>query len=433
MKKQALRKMSAGVAALALLSLTACGGGTKDTTGEIAGTGYDGPKVDISFWNGFTGSDGAYFDEMVAEFNEANPNIKVTTTTQEWTDVYGKLPIAVQSGNGPDVAVIHIDQVSGQAAQGALSPLDGVAESMELSESDFAPVVWNAGIYNGKRYSIPLDVHMHALYYNKDVLKAAGLDPETPPATGEELLANLETLKDKGVQGMWIDSSGWMRTWFTALDAQFGGTLFSDDGTKITWNDEAGTKALTFMRDLIDKGYSPANVGQDGYWKAFAANENAYAIGGVWELANPNFEGVDWGVAPLPVIGDKSATWGSSHQFVMTSQAAKDDDKAKAAAYFINEMSKDSIKWAKANQVPARMSVQTSEEFLAIDNMEMFAGLIDETALPPSYPGLADANGELEKAISAVLLGTSKPAEALESSAQQAQKIVDDNRARYGY
>lgn len=435
MRKFTARTAVAGALAMSLLTLTACGGGSeapKDNS-TIKGEGYDGPAVELAFWNGFTGADGAYFDEMVAEFNTNNPNIKVTSTTMEWGDLYPKLPIAVKSNSGPDVAVIHLDQVANQAAQGALTPLDGVADSLKLSEADFAKVVWDGGLYNDARYSIPLDIHMHALYYNKGVLEKAGLDPEKPPTTGDELIANLDALKEKGIQGMWIDSSGWMRTWFTALLAQNGGSLFSEDGTKVTWNSEAGVKAMTWMADLIAKGYSPANVGQDGYWKAFATNENAYVIGGIWELGNPTFKDIEWGVAPLPVIGEKAATWGSSHQFVMATQVEKDENKQAAAAYFVNELSKDSIKWAKANQVPARLSVQESQEFLDIPHMEMFAGLVPTTSLPQTFPGLADSFGGLEEAINAVLLGNAQPQEALDKSAEAGQLIIDDNRSKYGY
>lgn len=433
--RTSLLRIVATASTVALATTLAACGGSDDAVdaSEISGTSYDGPAVELSFWNGFTGADGAYFDSMVEKFNAENPNITVKTTTMEWADFYTKLPIAVQSNSGPDVAVMHMDQVSTQAAQGALTPLDGVAEDLDLKESDFATSVWAGGLYQDARYGIPLDVHMHALYYNKGVLEAAGIDPETPPTTGAELEANLETLKEQGVQGMWIDSSGWMRTWFVALDAQFGGQLFSDDGSTVTWNDEAGVKALTWMSDLIEKGYSPANVGQDGYWKAFTTNQNAYVIGGIWEQSNPTFDAIDWGVAPLPAIGDEDLTWGSSHQFTATTQVEKDPDKLAAAAYFINSMSADSIEWAQANQVPARASVRESEEFKALPGMDVFGPLIDKTVLPQNFPGLPESQIKLEDAINAALLGEATPQEALDKAAKDGQVIVTENKSKFGY
>lgn len=432
-----LSRIVATVSTLALAAtLAACGGGSDNKAAEsakISGTSYDGPAVELSFWNGFTGADGAYFDAMVEKFNKENPNITVKTTTMEWGDFYTKLPIAVKSNSGPDVAVMHMDQVSTQAAQGVLLPLDGVATELGLDEADFAEAVWAGGLYQDARYGIPLDVHMHALYYNKGVLKAAGIDPDVVPTTGKELEANLEILKGQGVQGMWIDSSGWMRTWFVALDAQFGGQLYSDDGSTVTWNDEAGVQALTWMSDLITKGYSPANVAQDGYWKAFTTNQNAYVIGGIWEQGNPNFDAIEWGVAPLPTIGDNDSTWGSSHQFTATKQVEKDPNKLAAAAYFINSMSSDSIEWAKANQVPARASVRDSAEFKALPGMDVFGPLIDKAVLPQNFPGLPESQGKLEDAINSVLLGESTPKEALDKAAKDGQVIVTENKSKFGY
>lgn len=427
-------RSAVGAAVAVALALTACGGGDSPrVTGDIAGDRYDGPAVELSFWNGFTGADGAYFDEMVDTFNAENPDITVRVTTMEWGDFYQKTPVAVQAGNGPDVAVMHMDQVSTLAAQGALTPLDGVADDLGLDESDFAEAVWAGGTYDGVRYGIPLDVHMHGLYYNKDVLREAGLDPESPASTGEELIEHLEVLKANDVQGMWVDSTGWMRTWFTALQAQWGGSSFSEDGKTVTWNDEAGAKALTWLTDLVREGYSPENVGQDGYWKAFADGQNAYVIGGIWEQANPTFDAIDWGGAPLPVIGDVPATWGSSHQLTATAQVEGDADRLAAAAYFINAMSQDSLVWAEANQVPARASVRNSDELAALPGMDVFGPMIDITVLPQNFPGLPDALGRLEEAINASLLLTAEPQEALDASAADAQLILDNNQKKFGY
>ena len=423
-----------GAAVAVALALSACGGGDSPrVAGDVAGDSYDGPAVELSFWNGFTGADGAYFDEMVDTFNAENPDITVRVTTMEWGDFYQKVPVAVQAGNGPDVAVMHMDQVSTQAAQGALTPLDGVAADLGLDESDFAEAVWAGGTYDGVRYGIPLDVHMHGLYYNKGVLREAGLDPESPATTGEELLEHLEVLNEHGIQGMWVDSTGWMRTWFTALQAQWGGSAFSEDGRTVTWNDESGVAALTWLTDLVREGYSPENVGQDGYWKAFADNQNAYVIGGIWEQANPTFDSIDWGVAPLPVIGDVPATWGSSHQLTATVQVEDDPDRLAAAAYFINAMSQDSLVWAEANQVPARASVRDSAELAALPGMDVFGPMIDITVLPQNFPGLPDALGRLEEAINAALLLTAEPQDALDAAAAEAQLVVDNNQKKFGY
>ena len=85
------------------------------------------------------------------------------------------MPNAVASGAGPDVAAMHLDQVGTNAARGVIIAMDDFADDLELEESDFNPTVWKAGIYDDKRYSIPLDVHPLGFYYNNALLQKGGV------------------------------------------------------------------------------------------------------------------------------------------------------------------------------------------------------------------------------------------------------------------
>ena len=81
----------------------------------------------LAFWNGFTGGDGPFMKGMVEEFNKANPNVTVSMNTLQWADYYAKVPNAVSSGAGPDVGIMHIDQLATNAARRVIIPLDEVA------------------------------------------------------------------------------------------------------------------------------------------------------------------------------------------------------------------------------------------------------------------------------------------------------------------
>ena len=153
---------------------------------------------------------------------------------------------------------MHIDQLPTNAARGVILALDDVASALKLKESDFVPVVWNAGLYNGKRYGIPLDIHPLGLYYNKSVMEKAGLDPDDPPQTKDDYMAALEQMKGKGIQGSWMSPflfTGGLT--FQALLYQFGGQLYNEDATKATFNSDAGVSALTWMVDVVKKGTAP--------------------------------------------------------------------------------------------------------------------------------------------------------------------------------
>lgn len=435
MRHTALR-ITAVIAGVALaVGLAGCSGGGTSSGGQlqVSGKSYDGPAVELQFWNPFTGPDGAQFQTLVDTFNKKNPKVKVTMTSMAADDLYSKLPVAVKSGNGPDVAVIHLSHVATVAAGGTLLGLEDVTKSLGFKQSDFAPAVWQGGIYKGTRYSIPLDMNMLGLFYNKTVLAKAGLDPNSPPQTAQQYADALTALRKAGMQGQWIDSYGFMRTHFVSLLHQYGGTEFNAAGDKALWNSEAGVKALTWLQNLIKNGDSPKDVGADQYWTAFKNNQTAFVWGGNWALGDPDLAKIDWGVAPLPTIGDKAATWSDSHQFVATAQVSGNKNKTAAAAYFISQISANSLEWAKTYKVPARLSVRDSAGFKAIPKIGAFASEVPAVVLPNSFPGLDDANNVLVAEMNKVLLLQKDPKAALDDAVQQANVILADNKAKYGY
>ena len=433
--------LATSLGAAATVSLAACGGGSTNVPGQNqapAGSGgaegYDGPAVALNFWNGFTGGDGKVMKKLVDQFNGEHANIKVTMNTQQWADYYAKLPSAVTAGKGPEVAIMHVDSVATNAARRVIQPLDDVAKALNLTEGDFAPVPWKAGIYNNQRYSIPLDVHPLGFYYNKSVMEKAGLDPEKPPTNAEEYGTALETMKSKDIQGHWATPfpfTGSMTV--QSVLWQFGGELFSPDASTATWADEPGVKAMTWYTDLIKNGNSPGKIAQDADFVAFQNGKNAFTWNGIWQLlALDEKEGLEWGVAALPNIGGKPAAWAGSHQFVLPTQKSQDQNKQTAARVFLNWISQQSLEWAKGGQVPARNSVRESAEFKALKGQATLGAQINDLHFPPPVPGIGDAMLEWEKALNEATLGIKSPQAALSDAAGRADKILQGNKQKYG-
>jgi multiple sugar transport system substrate-binding protein len=420
------------------LALTACGGSHTAPgaapAGGNGGAAYTGPKVSVSFWCGFTGSDGATAKKMIDQFNAVTPNVHVDMNIYKWDELFQKLPAAVQSGNGPDVAAMHLDDMPTQAAQQVIVPLDDVATALGLKESDFTPAVWRGGMYRGKRYGIPIDVHNLGLYYNKTVMQQAGLDPNKPPQTKDEYLAALDTLKGKGIQGCWVSpfqfTGGFM---FESLLWQFGGDIFNGDVSAATWSSDAGVQALTWMVDLVKNGYSPRNVGQDADYIALKNGRNVFNWQGIWQVnevaALKTFE---IGTAPLPKIGPNGGVWGNSHQFVLPRKTGNDANKSNASRYFISWFTKNAITWAQSAKVPARKDLADSSEFAAMSALRSFGADVPNVHFPPSVPGIGDALTELYTAVNNAVLLKQDPAGALSSAAQRASKILQDNKKKYG-
>ena len=195
-----------GVGAGAGMLLAACGGSsTPPGTGgqasdDLFGTGaeYSGPNVSLAFWNGFTGGDGPFMRKLVDQFNSEHQNIKVSMNVLQWADFYPKVPTAVQTGNGPDIAIMHIDQLATNAARQVIIPLDTWPSASSCRRAT-SPEVWQAGIYKSNRYGIPLDIHPLLFYYNKKSLQQAGID--TPPADKASFEAAAQGDEGQGRRG----------------------------------------------------------------------------------------------------------------------------------------------------------------------------------------------------------------------------------------
>ena len=420
-------------------ALAACGGKSSPPSGggggsgsAAAGASYNGPAVKLAFWNGWTGADGDFAKTMVSQFNKANPKVQVQMNVYQWADFFQKLPAAVQSGNGPDVSVMHIDDIPTQAAQQVIVPIDSIAKSLKFNASQFAPAVWNGGIYKGKRYGIPIDVHNLGLYYNQDLFDRAGIS--APPTDENSYMDALDKLKSKGIQGSWVSPFQFTGAFqFESLLWQYGGDLLSSDNTKATWDSDAGVKALTWMVGLIKKGYSPANVGQDADYIALKNSKNAMNWQGIWQVDDARKQKAKIGLAPLPQIGPKPGVWGNSHQFVLPKNGSNDANKQAAARYFIHWFTQNEALWAKSAKVPAETSLQQSSAFTSgLSYLKPFAQEVPAVHFPPAVAGFGDVTQKLYDAIQSVVLGKADAASALHSSAKQGTTILQRNKQKYG-
>lgn len=409
-------------------------GSNASPTGAGGAEGYTGPEVTLNFWNGFTGGDGPIMKKLVQQFTTEHENIKISMNTMQWADYYAKLPSAVSAGKGPEIAIMHVDSVATNAARRVIQPLDDVATALNLTEADFAPVPWKAGIFNNQRYAIPLDVHPLGFFYNKTVMEKGGLDPEKPPTNADEYATALDALKSKGIEGHWATPfpfTGSMTV--QSLLWQFGGELFAPDASTVTWADEPGVKALTWFSDLVKNSHSPGKIAQDADIVALQNGKNAFNWNGIWTLNTLTEQSkLQWGVAPLPNIGGKPAAWAGSHQFVLPTLKTPDENKSTAARVFLNWISQQSLEWAKAGQVPARNSVRDSSEFAALTGQAALAAQINDLHFPPTVPGISDAFAEWEKALNESVLGAKTPQAALSDAAGRADKILAANKQKYG-
>ncbi|MFS0852038.1 ABC transporter substrate-binding protein [Microbacterium sp. 179-I 3D4 NHS] len=396
---------------------------------EFSGS-YEGPPITLEFWNGFTGGDGPYIRQMIEDFEAENPDIDIRPTTQEWGDLYQKLPAASFAGAGPDVGVIHVEQIGTMVVRNVIVPLDDLAAALDLDAGDFSEQVWEAGEYEGDRYGIPLDVHSLAMFYNTEHFEAAGITE--PPTDAESFQEALAALQAAGYENpFWMPSLWPAHLIDLSLLWQGGGEPYSEDGGEATWGSAEGVAGLEWMRSMVDDGYSPDSVAIDAQYVAFKNGENSITWDGIWQINDLTDSGLPFAAAPVPAIGGEPAVWANSHQFVLGKHALTDADRADAAKTFIAWMSENSAEWAKAGMIPARASVR--EETMPGSVQEPIAEQIDALRFLPSIPGVGAIQADtLEIAVATAMLGNAPAGAVLDTEAARASAQLQANLERFG-
>lgn len=438
MSKGGVRRAITTAIALGVgVTLAACsgggGGGPAGSGGGVSAGAYKGPAVNITFWNGWTGgSQPALVTKLVNQFNASQKKITVKNVTMQWGDIASKMPLAIKAGKGPDVTVVHGSDISTYAAQGLLLNADAITKSLGYDASDFPQGLYKAGSYNGSQYAIPWSVTPLGLYTNLDVLKKAGITSVPTDKAGYE--SALRKLKAKGVQGEWVD--GYVFTGlfeFESLLWQYGGQLYNSDASKATFNSPAGVKALTWMRSLIDKGYSPGKVAQDANINAVISGKTAFNWNGIWQTSNPALQKVKWTASEVPQIGTQKAVWSSSTHWSFVNNKGQDKNKTQAAAVFVKWMNDNSLAWAAGGELPAANKVRNSSELTSkYKNYAPFLKELSYAHFETASPGIANADATIQTAVNEALLGKKSVKQALDDGVTKANKLLQQNKQQYG-
>lgn len=435
MRKTCVKALSLAVAVGLSAALAGCtgGGSAAQSAPGVSGGDYTGPKVEINFWNGWTGGAAPKIvPQLVEKFNSEHSNIVVKDVPQEWADIASKMPLAIKAGKGPDVAVLHGDDLATYAAQGLLLKSDDIIASLGYDAGKFPPGVFDKGNYKGAQYAVPWSVTPLGLFVNQEVMAKTGL--KDVPTDKDSYLKALDALKAKGIQGEWVDGFVFTGTFeFESLLWQFGGDLYNPDVTEATFNSDAGVQALTWMNDLIKNGYSPANVSQDGNIKALLASKTAMNWNGVWQTTNSAFADLKWEAAPVPQIGTQKAVWSSSTHWVFPANKGQDPNKTQAASTFVKWMNDNSAGWAETGELPAANSVREDPALVQkYPNLKPFIEELAYAHYETVSPGINEANALVTTAINEALTGKKTPQQALDDAKAKADQILKQNQAKYG-
>jgi multiple sugar transport system substrate-binding protein len=437
------RSNSAILIALLALILAACRGGT--TTETDGGTdGSEGPvaaatlgppanPVTLEYWTPFTGPDGPFMQELVDQFNAEDTGI--TVNMQILPDYYTEVNTAAQADTLPHVGIMHLDQIPLNAENRLITPVADLVAALELTGGDFTDAVWNNTFWKGEQYAIPMDIHPFSMYWNKASFTDAGLDPEVAPEGEDGFRDALQALRDAGHTGpVWSNHGfGAGNTW-ASLFYQAGGEWTNDDFTEALWNDEAGLRALEYMKALVDDGLHDADVAIDAEINAFLAGDSPIIFTGPWQTTRlAEALGDDLGAGPFPQIFGEGV-WAGSHTLAVFDGVT--DEERQAAYYFINWLTSHATEWGGAGMPAARASVRDSAEFQELPYIGAIAEQLPAAKFFPPVPegfNLLYGVGGATEAVVSVLVGDQEPQAALDASVERYTQVLTELKETYGY
>lgn len=268
--------------------------------------------------------DRKYFDERVSAFEEANPDIDVKAVETAYDPTTFQALAA--GGSLPDVLSVPLTEPQGLIKRGQAADLTDTLKSEGLLDSLNPAILKLASDADGKAYGVPTNAYSFGLVYNRALFTAAGLDPDAPPTTWDEVRTAAQQITAKtGAAGFSVlttaNTGGWQ---FTGMTYSFGGTVENADGTKATFDDTPSADALALLQTMqFEDGTLPANTlyDADSQGQDFAAGKIGMMIGasdryyGV--VQNLKLPAEDFGIGGMPQDGGSNGTLsGGSVQIV---------------------------------------------------------------------------------------------------------------------
>jgi len=195
-------------------------------------------------------------DGFVSDFEKKNPDISVNAIySGNYNDARIKALAAIKAGKPAQLAVMFSIDVYDLIEQDAIVSFSDIAKTNADQKwiKSFYPSLMENGTTLGKVWGVPFQRSTIVMYYNKDMFQRAGLNPEQPPRTWEEMVSMGKKLTTKDHWGAMIPSTGYPYWMFGALTKENGKTLMDQDGKKTFFDDDKVVEALEYWKDLSTK------------------------------------------------------------------------------------------------------------------------------------------------------------------------------------
>ena len=405
-------------------------------------------KIKLVFWHSFVASTIPALNELIDKFETEHPNIQIEAQYIPSGDaLIQKLITAIRSKTAPDISWLHSDFLEDLVEADAIYKMeDFINGSNGLAEGeieDIYPALIQFSSWRGTLYSLPMEATNLALIYNKEMFRKAGLDPEQPPKTWDELHEFSKKLtfdKDKNGKddqtGMFIPIypaagplGSWMVWQWEPFLWQAGVDIINEEQTKVLYDGEGGVKALELWqkiyRDLRLRTFT------SDFDVAFASKRLAMSMDGPWNLPRYKdlLKNLDWAFAPLPTGPVKQATVVGGEYLAIFKQSKHPD----VAWQFLKWIIEPEIQafWAmRSGYLPIRHAVLKVPEFQKYlednPNFKVFVEQMEvgQAQRPIDYGGL-EITRHMAQAIENATIGNQDVRKALKEAAENSNRLLN--------
>lgn len=415
--------LGVGAGAVGIASLTAPRARAQET---VAG--------DLTMWvypllEGVEGGDEGMWAGIVERFVAANPEVSVTVQVQPWSRRVEQLTTAMAAGVGPDVWYINIEDIPNHARSGRLVSFEEIlpAETKE----DYLPAASAAMSYDGTLWAAPILMGATTTFYNTNVFEAAGVSEY--PTTWDEMRELGPIFKEQGFYLTQYDA-GNAQAFFYPLLWQAGGRPYNDDGA-IAFNSPEGVEALSFVVELFEQEWAPANAATA---ENIPITETPLGLGEV-AVGLPGSESPDlrmlsevWGEGALrigePLMYKEQAAFGTVAGYTISEQSENKEAAAAWVRFITDPETMTEICGQSGFFVPRASIGKIHGDDPILSEVEDQLAFVRAT--PAVLGGRQVLTDALTPEIQAAVLGQKTPQQALDDAAALATSILAEASAQ---
>ncbi|PNV63412.1 ABC transporter substrate-binding protein [Clostridium sp. chh4-2] len=377
----------------------------------------------------------AFWEDVKNGYEAKYPNVTIEWVTAPYGEVLNQVINMAGGGDKVDCVFSEMIWLPALVEAGLAAPMDEVLDPEFLN--DYYPNILEAHSIDGKVYGAPLYVSPSLLFYNKDLFEQAGLDPNSPPKTYDEMLTMAEKLSQlKTADGNKVYAFGQptasvivIGSAIQAFAANFGGYVFDENG-QFNVDNQGFTDALNMLKLLDEKGYNPQNSKPKDLRNLFALGQlamyydNSWGFNGVKSI-NP--EAVNFAAAAEPMAGgsgDGTSTL-QSHCFVAIDNGPAQIEAVKNFIQYV--ITPEVLDSYIANIAPALPAKKAMENMDSVKNSPILAGAgnsVEKASPVLMFPALSDFNLELCALAQAVTVGKEDVPAAIESFKSAVQSMI---------